>query len=222
MPVPHGRWRRRPGRGPGGGWWGLPPAGGLGGAVQSVGGWGRGGVAPSVPQHHRRGRRSCGDSGVSAARHSRGKPRDIPEGSGPAAWPDRCPGMLLRVPGDFLLAPDICIPHPSTSCSAGTGKYCCPPAHRPLWGMLQPHMLPAHTGTGPSTPEGIPGADRILHTPKSESSSSTWSQDAACQDGKPHPQRHQGSAGPAAPLTHLSLLPSLQQRLRGSSCSSLA
>lgn len=70
VPIPHGRrWRRRPGRGPGGRRRGLPPAGGLGGAVQSVGGWGRGGIAPSVPQHRRWGWWGCSTAwGVSGRR----------------------------------------------------------------------------------------------------------------------------------------------------------
>lgn len=66
VPIPHWRWgwggpSRRPG-----GWWGwLPTAGGLSRTMQSVGGWGRGGVTPPISQHGWWGRRGCKESKVS-------------------------------------------------------------------------------------------------------------------------------------------------------------
>lgn len=64
VPIPHWRWGRGgPSRRPGG-WWGwLPTAGGLSRTMQSVGGWGRGGVTPPISQHGWWGRRGCTTAG---------------------------------------------------------------------------------------------------------------------------------------------------------------
>lgn len=84
VPVPHRRWGwGRPSRRPGGRWGWLPAAGGLSRTMQSVGGWGWGGITPPISQHGRRGRRGCKESEVSICTVGQGDPRRHPRpGSG--------------------------------------------------------------------------------------------------------------------------------------------
>lgn len=247
VPIPHW-WRRwwRPSRCPRGRWWRLPSAQGLGGAVQSVGGWGRRGITPPVSQHWWRGWWGCKESCVSTGmapcslpRHgipranppSGSRAKDILRGSFPGQLLSQTapaaraagPGMLLRAPRDFLLTPDICIP--PISCSGGDQPALSPTAHHPhLAGLLQPppRYQPTAGPRSPSAQEGIQGTATSPHTREFEGSSSHM-EARCCLSGV---GSHVGTAteavtGPMAPPTHLLLLPSLPQTHSGSSCSSL-
>lgn len=144
VPIPHWRWGRGgPSRRPGG-WWGwLPTAGGLSRTMQSVGGWGRGGVTPPISQHGWWGRRGCKESKVSictvaqrdpwqhppALQRGQGHPHRQPQGwsrTGPGGHEPPSPAPQPRGPADpgptktaaLLTLPSLPPKYSGRSCSS--------------------------------------------------------------------------------------------------------
>lgn len=174
MPVPHRRrWRWRPGRCPRGRWRWLPPARGLGGAVQSVGRGRRRGVAPPVSQHRRRRRRRCSESWVSACQAAVSPGQTLPLAAGPRTAPAGAFRARAR---------------PAQGCSyVHTAETS--PAHSQYphssSAVAAARLLPqltAHPQSDRGHPlhKRNPRAATNPHTRGFEGSSSTGSQDAAC------------------------------------------